>query len=87
VIALRVAVFSWAAVWCNARRSNDAAVVGTLEPILDHLEFHAVLAVMDQQLTVMDEWEGHPRWSQRVPHCDPILCAEVGYAEVDGLVG
>lgn len=64
VIALRAAVFGWAAVWCDARR-QDGSVVATLEPLPDRVEVHPVFALTPDQLCAMDSWEGHPRFYRR----------------------
>ena len=57
VIALRAAVFGWAAVWCRGRRQRDKSVVATLAPVPDRVEVHPVLALTEAQLSAMDEWE------------------------------
>lgn len=71
VIALRAAVFGWAAVWCDARR-HDGKVVATLEPVPERAEVHPVLALTRDQLDAMDSWEGHPRF-----YCRTALEARV----------
>ena len=65
VIALRAAVFGWAAVWCDARRQRDDSVVATLAPLPDRVEVHPVLALTGDQLRAMNRWEGHPRFYKR----------------------
>ena len=67
VIALRAAVFGWAAAWCDSRR-GDGAVVATLVPAPTRVEVHPVLALTAHQLHKMDRWEGHPPYYRRVPH-------------------
>jgi len=67
VIALRAAVFGWAAAWCDSRR-GDGAVVATLVPALGRVEVHPVLALTAHQLHNMNRWEGHPTYYRRVPH-------------------
>ena len=59
VIALRAAVFGWAAVWCDARR-REGSVVATLAPLPDRVEVHPVLALTPDQVSAMDSWERHP---------------------------
>ncbi|NBQ42892.1 MAG: efflux RND transporter permease subunit, partial [Mycobacteriaceae bacterium] len=49
VIALRAAVFGWAAVWCDARREGDKSVVATLTPVPDRVEVHPVFALTGQE--------------------------------------
>jgi hypothetical protein len=117
IIALRVAVFGWAAVWCDARR-RDRTVVATLARAPGRVEVHPVLALTVDQLRLMNHWEGDPDCYRRTTHHDPIqwesgrwvtehievylgtseerpihvvdgrpvLCADVGYAEIDRLV-
>lgn len=114
VVALRAAVFGWAAVWCDARR-GDGTVVATLAEVPGRVEVHPVFALTPRQLDIMDAWEGHPRYYMRTRHDGPVLwesgrwaaedvevylgtserrpalrvggrpvlCAEVGYAEID----
>lgn len=65
VIALRAAVFGWAAVWCDARRQRDDSVVATLAPVPNRVEVHPVLALTRDQLGAMNSWEGHPRFYER----------------------
>jgi hypothetical protein len=62
VIVLQAKVKGWSAVWCNARRgSGTGDVVATLAETPGICELHAIVAVTDEQLKKMDEWEGHPR--------------------------
>lgn len=65
VIALRAAVFGWAAGWCDARRGFDDSVVATLVGAPRRLEVHPVLALTPHQLEEMDRWEGHPTYYRR----------------------
>ena len=65
VFALRCLVHDHTAVWCNARRHADRAVVATIEPDPGCTEQHHVLAVTSEQLAEMDRWEGHPDWYRR----------------------
>jgi len=115
--ALRVAVFGWAAVWCDARRGDDTVVV-TLARAPGQVEVHPVLALTADQLRRMNRWEGDPDCYRLTTHHDPLqwesgrwatehvevylgtaekrptrevdghplLCADVGYAEIDGMV-
>lgn len=114
VIALRAAVFGWASVWCEARR-GDGSVVATLAQVPGRVEVHPVFALTEEQVSAMDQWEGHPRCYRRARHDGPIqwesgrwadedievylgmpelrpvlpgplLCAEVTYTDVDGMV-
>ena len=80
VIALRAAVFGWAAVWCDARR-RDASVVATLAPLPDRVEVHPVLALTEAQLSAMDEWEGHPRVYECTVLEAPVLWESGRWAE------
>jgi hypothetical protein len=73
VVALRAAVFGWAAAWCNARRQRDGAVVSTLAPVPGRVEVHPVLALTSHQCDVMDRWEGHPTRYVRTPHQGPVV--------------
>jgi hypothetical protein len=81
VIALRAAVFGWAAVWCRKRRQRDGAVVATLAPHVTRMEIHPVLALTPHQLDAMDDWEGHPTWYRRCAHRDPVLLESNRWAE------
>jgi hypothetical protein len=81
VIALRAAVFGWAAVWCRARRQRDKVVVATLVPHPTRMEIHPVLALTPHQLDAMDDWEGHPTWYQRCVHEGPVLLESHRWAE------
>lgn len=65
VIALRAAVFGWAAGWCDARRGSDDSVVATLVGAPRRLEVHPVLALTPHQVDAMDRWEGHPHCYRR----------------------
>jgi hypothetical protein len=68
IVALRAAVLGWAAAWCDGRRSAGAGdVVATLVPAPRHVEVHAVLALTDAQVELIDGWEGHPHWYRREP--------------------
>lgn len=67
VIALRAAVFGWAAAWCDSRR-GDGAVVATLVPAPTRVEVHPVLALTAHQLRKMNRWEGNPTYYSRVAH-------------------
>ena len=67
VIALRAAVFGWAAAWCDSRR-GDESVVATLVPAPTRVEVHPVLALTAHQLCKMNSWERHPTCYRRVPH-------------------
>ncbi len=60
VIALRAAVFGWAAGWCDARRGSDDSVVATLVGAQRRVEVHPILALTSHQVEAMDIWEGHP---------------------------
>jgi hypothetical protein len=73
VVALRAAVFGWAAAWCNARRRRDRSVVATLVPAPGRMEVHPVFALTPHQLDAMDDWEGHPDYYRRIHHQDPVL--------------
>jgi Gamma-glutamyl cyclotransferase, AIG2-like len=66
IFSLRAAVVGWAAAWCDGRRGTGD-VVATLVPVPGHVEVHAVLALTDAQVELMDGWEGHPRWYRRQP--------------------
>lgn len=66
VIALRAAVFGWAAGWCDARRGFDGSVVATLVHAPRQVEVHPILALTSHQLEAMDRWEGHPNCYRRV---------------------
>jgi len=65
VIALRAAVFGWAAGWCDARR-GDGSVVATLVQAPRRVEVHPVLALTPHQREAMDRWEGHPNCYRRI---------------------
>ena len=67
VIALRAAVFGWAAAWCDSRR-GDGAVVATLVPAPTRVEVHPVLALTAHQLDKMNRWEGDPTCYRKGPH-------------------
>lgn len=73
VVALRAAVFGWAAGWCDARRGTDRSVVATLVPAPGHVEVHPVFALTPHQVDTMDGWEGHPTYYCRVHHQGPVL--------------
>lgn len=73
VIALRAAVFGWAAAWCDARRSTDGSVVATLVRAPGRVEIHPVFALTPHQVRAMDDWEGHPRYYRRVRHEGRVL--------------
>lgn len=64
VIAIRCAVRDHAAVWCNARRA-EGSVVATIAADPGRIETHHVLAVTEEQLDLIDGWEGHPRYYAR----------------------
>lgn len=81
VIAMRAAVFGWAAVWCSERRQRDGAVVATLVPHPARVEVHPVLALTAHQLAAMDEWEGHPTWYRRGAHGGPVLLESQRWAQ------
>jgi hypothetical protein len=66
VIALRAAVFGWAAGWCDARRGSDRSVVATLVQAPRRVEVHPVLALTPHQREAMDRWEGHPDCYRRL---------------------
>lgn len=73
VFVLRCQVRDHSAVWCNARRFRDSAVVCTIGPDPGRVESHHVLAVTDEQLEQMDAWEGHPRFYRRETFSGPLL--------------
>jgi hypothetical protein len=73
VIALRAAVFGWAAAWCDARRRTDQSVVATLVPAPGRVEVHPVFALTPHQVDAMDDWEGHPNYYRRIRHEGPVL--------------
>ena len=73
VFALRCLVWDLSAVWCDARRQADGAVVATIEPDPGRIESHHVLAVTRQQLVEMDRLEGHPGWYRRRAFQRPVL--------------
>jgi len=81
VIALRAAVFGWAAVWCRGRRQRDKSVVATLAPVPDRVEVHPVLALTEKQVSAMDEWEGDPRVYERTVLETPVLWESGRWAE------
>ncbi len=81
VIALRAAVFGWAAGWCDARRS-DGSVVATLVSAPRHLEVHPVLALTTHQRRAMDDWEGHPNCYRRIGF-DGVMVLESGEPRLD----
>lgn len=76
-IAIRCAVRDHSAVWCDARRS-EGSVVATLAPDPGRIEIHHVLAVTDDQLNLVDEWEGHPRVYERQAMPDRSVLLESG---------
>lgn len=63
-IAIRCAVRGHAAVWCNARR-QEGSVVATIAPHPGTIEVHHVLALTDDELILVDRWEGHPNVYER----------------------
>lgn len=63
-IAIRCAVRDHAAVWCDARR-REGSVVATLAPVPEIVEEHHVLALTDDELILVDRWEGHPNVYER----------------------
>lgn len=65
VYVLRCEVRDHSAVWCDARRFRDSAVVCTIEPDPGRVESHHVLAVTPDQLVQVDAWEGHPDFYRR----------------------
>lgn len=65
VFALRCVVRDHAAVWCDARRRADSAVVATIAHDPGRVESHHLLAVTPAQLEEMDRWEGAPAWYRR----------------------
>jgi hypothetical protein len=73
VLVLRCQAGDHAAVWCNARRFFDSAVVCTIEPAAGRVESHHVLAVTPEQLDRMDRWEGHPDRYLRRAFDGPVL--------------
>lgn len=73
VFALRCLVRDHSAVWCDARRWADRAVVATIEPDPGRIESHHVLAVTAEQLAEIDVWEGHPSRYERQRFCGPVL--------------
>lgn len=73
VLALRCLVRDHSAVWCNARRRADRAVVATIERDPGRIESHHLLAVTPEQLVEMDGWEGHPGWYERREFDGPVL--------------
>lgn len=73
VFALRCLIRDHAAVWCNARRHADRAVVATIEADLGHIEQHHILAVTPEQLVEIDRWEGHPDRYRRDRFGGPVL--------------
>jgi hypothetical protein len=73
VIALRSAVFGWAAAWCDARRGIDGSVVATLVPEPGRVEVHPVFALTAHQLERMDAWEGHPQTYKRLHHQGAVV--------------
>ncbi len=77
VIALRAAVFGWAAAWCDARRQRDGSVVATLVPLPGRVEVHPVLALTSHQIDAMDQWEGHPDHYRRTAH-EGVVVLESG---------
>lgn len=88
VIALRAAVFGWAAVWSRKRRQRDGAVVATLAPMPHRTEVHPVLALTPHQLAAMDGWEGHPNWYRRQVHEGQVLLETYRWAtEVEVYLG
>ena len=76
LIALRAAVFGWAAVWCDARR-GDESVVATLVQAPRRVEVHPVMALTPHQLKAMDQWEGHPKYYRRIGF-DGVVVLESG---------
>ena len=81
VIALRAAVFGWAAAWCNARRQADGSVIATLVPAPGRVEVHPVLALTAHQMAAMDDWEGHPRNYRRENHVGRIFLESGQWAD------
>lgn len=73
VLVLRCLVRDHAAVWCNARRSFDRAVVATIAPDPGRIESHHLLAVTPEQLAQIDRWEGHPDRYARCSFEGPVL--------------
>lgn len=63
-IAIRCAVRDHAAVWCSARR-REGSVVATIAPDPGNTEEHHVLALTDDELILVDRWEGHPNVYER----------------------
>lgn len=72
VIALRAAVFGWAAAWCDSRR-GDGAVVATLVPAPTRVEVHPVLALTAHQIDKMNRWEGDPTYYRKAPHSGLVV--------------
>lgn len=83
VIALRAAVFGWAAVWCSARRDSDGSVVATLVPAPGRVEVHPILVLTPHQVAVMDRWEGHPHRYRRQHHAGRLLLESHRWADED----
>lgn len=81
VIALRAAVFGWAAAWCDARRQADRSVVATLVRDPGRAEVHPVLALTDHQMAAVDDWEGHPHTYRRQDHVGAILLESGQWAD------
>jgi hypothetical protein len=73
VLVLRCLVRDHSAVWCEARRWVDRAVVATIVPDPGRIEAHHVLAVTEEQVAEMDGWEGHPDWYERQEFHGPVL--------------
>lgn len=81
VFALRAAIFGWAAVWCDARRQRDGAVVATLAAAPGRMEIHPLLALTPHQLAEMDRWEGHPTFYYRTAHQGQVWLESGHWAE------
>jgi len=86
VFALSAEVEDWAAVWCAARRQSGD-VVCTLAPLPGARERHAVLAVTPEQLSPMDDWEGHPSRYRRERFTGRVTLEDGSSPAVDVYLG
>ncbi|HMG30336.1 MAG TPA: gamma-glutamylcyclotransferase family protein [Jiangellaceae bacterium] len=72
LMALRCAIYDYAAVWCDARR-RSGDVVATLARMPGRVEVHGLLALTPKQLHCVDRWEGNPDYYQRRPFTARVL--------------
>lgn len=77
VVVLRARVAEWGAAWATGRRYIDSSPVVVLLPRPGHTAATHVALLTNEQLDVMDGWEGHPD-----RYCRTSITAEIEYFDV-----